>query len=184
MSSSARNTTDVYLRNLQLWDLARFGRIDDGQLTADSENTLRHLSVERLAWFSRRYGSALAAISSSLARSPVVRAQPAAPQLLARILHIPSDDSQDDFQQWWQVPGGGEDGSKHTYYFPSWRIGELNSAIRNAVSQTTTLVAQGDQNSPKLHDPRPSWAIDTWGDKLFGLEIYDKGNVHPHMAAT
>jgi len=36
------------------------------------------------------------------------------------------------------------------------------------------------QNSPSGHP----WVIDTWGDKLYGLEIYDKGNVHPHFAAT
>lgn len=28
------------------------------------------------------------------------------------------------------------------------------------------------------------WNIDSWGAKLSGMELFDKGNVHPHYAAT
>jgi len=179
---------DVFSFGSGLWDLARFGRIDDSHLSADSTTTLRHLTVDRLAWFSRRYEGALSAVSSALASLPLSANGADGIQQVVRILHIASDDSNDDFQKWWQVPGGGADGNKHTYYFPSWRVSELNAAIRNAVGLTNRATVQRHltttsdvrQNSPSGHP----WVIDTWGDKLYGLEIYDKGNVHPHFAAT
>lgn len=95
-------------------------------------------------------------------------------QLLSRKLHIAADDSAGEFQQWWQVAGGGADGNKHTYYFPSWRINEMNSAMQAAL----------DRYNAAASWRAPKWQMDTWADKIFGAEVYEKGNVHPHRAVT
>ena len=141
----------------QLWDLARFGRIDDANLNGSSDSTLRHLNTSRLFWLYSRYLTLLQQLASIYQNSI----------LYARKLHIPADDSADTFQVWWQVSGGGQDGNLHTYYFPSWRINEVNQAIETAVLETNGR-----------------WNLDPWGDKLFGAELYEPGNVHPHYAAT
>lgn len=108
----------------QLWDLARFGRQDDSSLTSESTTTIRHLTLDRLQWFSQRFEEVLSTLNMNL---------PNIPQRFIRRLHTSSDDDAGSFQQWWQVGGGGSDGSKHTYYFPSWRVNELNNAIEEAV---------------------------------------------------
>jgi len=155
----------------KLWDLARFGRQDDTLLTAESTTTIRHLTLERLQWFSGRFNNLLSKLSTAFPSSQVA-------QRYVRRLHTSSDDDAGNFQQWWQVGGGGSDGNKHTYYFPSWRVGELNNAMEEAVLKSNND-ASVDKDAEKVE-----WQVDHWGDKLAGMELFDKGNVHPHYAAT
>ena len=150
---------------LQLWDLARFGRQDDSLLTAESTTTVRHLTLDRLQWFSTRFEQVLHQLSNALPISEVA-------QHYVLHLHTSSDNDAGNFQQWWQVAGGGKDGNKHTYYFPSWRINEINNALKEAVNHHNA------QSSAKA-----AWKIDNWGHKLAGMELFEKGNVHPHYAA-
>ena len=102
----------------------------------------------------------LSLISDSFA-SQAVR-----PILLSRKLHVAASDEAGEFQRWWQTGGGA--GGRHTFYFPSWRVGELNNAMQAALDAANA-------NAPA----NAQWAMDTWGDKLFGAEVYEAGNVHP-----
>lgn len=111
-------------------------------------------------------------------------------QKYIRRLHSASDDDAGSFQKWWQVQGGGKDGEKHTYYFPSWRINELNNAIDAALfsSNNNDIMDADDHEDASRSSNSVSsgnyWKLDRWGDKLAGMELFDKGNVHPHFAAT
>lgn len=49
----------------------------------------------------------------------------------------------------------------------------MNRAIENAVFVNKDEFAENG-----------IWELDTWGDKLAGVELFEKGNVHPHYAAT
>lgn len=131
-----------------------------------------------MQWFSGRYNALLSHLSTAFPTSIVA-------QRYIRRLHTSSDDDAGSFQQWWQVAGGGSDGAKHTYYFPSWRVGELNNAIEQAVEDYNNGAA-GFVNLEEENDHLKSvkWEMDHWGDKLAGMELFDKGNVHPHYAAT
>lgn len=54
-------------------------------------------------------------------------------------------------------------------------------ATLDAVHHVNEEVSGGSSNGHNLGE---RWNIDSWGAKLSGMELFDKGNVHPHYAAT
>ncbi|KAL7004444.1 hypothetical protein EMMF5_005995 [Cystobasidiomycetes sp. EMM_F5] len=132
-----------------LWDLARFGRIDD----ETSEQAVRHLTQDRIDWYASRYSTVLSYLGNLFPSS----------NLYVRKLHMTGEDANTNFAQYWGGAGG-----KKTYFFPSWRIYELNQAIEAALAVPQNM----------------RWHADRWGEMIFGKAVYWEGDVHPAPAAS
>ncbi|KAL7004442.1 hypothetical protein EMMF5_005993 [Cystobasidiomycetes sp. EMM_F5] len=152
LADKLQRSIDIVEFGAGLWDLARFGRIDD-EAGADAGVPLRHLSLDRLSWYAERCASMLELIGKLFPTSG----------LYVRKLHIPTEDDPQAFSQWWKSSGKG-----NVWYFSSWRLNELNSALLQALRM----------------DKTQRWRLDTWGDKLFGMDVYAKGDIHPHYTCT
>ena len=53
-------------------------------------------------------------------------------------------------------------------------MNEINAAMQDAIDRVNS-------ESPRRAN---KWQMDTWANKIYGAEVYEKGNVHPHHAVT